>query len=476
MATDVEPTEPRSRRAILAGALAGLAGLIAGRAAAPYAATAAAGDPLIIGNTTNNAGTANTTLTTASAGTALLITQNGAGTALRGSAVGAGSIAGFFTAYNGTGISGVTGNGGTYGVFAQNNGPEGAAGALRANGGQNHGIVASTANGGKYAITATGADGAAIYGTAAQNGIEGVGYRAVYGHTADSFGAAGIWGFATGQDSFGVLGEVNNATGRAGVFGVNYADSATSFGVDGRTGSTINGGSGVHGFDQSGTAITNGVWGVTNSSSGNGVYGQATVDTGNAFGVYGYGVGDARGVVGQSETGTALHAIGDAIVNGELAVGGTLSKGAGGFKIDHPLDPANKYLLHSFVESPDMLNVYSGVATLDANGLAAVRLPAYFDAVNRDIRYQLTAIGKAAPDLHVKSKAKGNAFSIGGGAAGQEVSWQVTGIRQDAYAKAHPVVVELAKAGAEKGRYLHPTENGVAKSKGLNNAPKGGKA
>jgi hypothetical protein len=37
-----------------------------------------------------------------------------------------------------------------------------------------------------------------------------------------------------------------------------------------------------------------------------------------------------------------------------------------------------------------------------------------------------------------------------------EVSWQITGIRQDAWANAHRIPVEEDKAGLEKGRYLYP--------------------
>src|SRR5712691_911224 len=163
VAIDSVPNETKSRRAILVGAAGGLAALIAGRLASPDRASAAAGDPMIIGSSANSAGTANTALTTASSGTALLVTQNGGGTALRGSAVGPGSIAGFFTASNGTGISGVTSAAGSYGVFGQNNGAAGSAGAIRASGGQNHGLVASTANNSKYAVEAVGANGTAIY-------------------------------------------------------------------------------------------------------------------------------------------------------------------------------------------------------------------------------------------------------------------------------------------------------------------------
>jgi hypothetical protein len=60
---------------------------------------------------------------------------------------------------------------------------------------------------------------------------------------------------------------------------------------------------------------------------------------------------------------------------GDVAVGGILTKAGGSFKIDHPLDPSNKYLYHSFVESPDMKNIYDGIAALDAAGEATVELP-----------------------------------------------------------------------------------------------------
>ncbi len=148
---------------------------------------------------------------------------------------------------------------------------------------------------------------------------------------------------------------------------------------------------------------------------------------------------------------------------GDVHVSGTLSKAAGTFKIDHPLDPRNKYLSHSFVESPDMMNVYNGNVATDANGEASVELPAYFAALNRDFRYQLTTIGGHAP-VYIAEEIKDNRFKIGGGTPGLKVSWQVTGVRQDAYATAHPIVVEEDKA-AERGRFLNPEELG--RSRGL---------
>jgi len=154
--------------------------------------------------------------------------------------------------------------------------------------------------------------------------------------------------------------------------------------------------------------------------------------------------------------------------HGKVQVTGTLTKGGGSFKIDHPLDPANKYLSHSFVESPDMKNVYDGVVVLDERGEAVVGLPAWFDALNHDFRYQLTCIGSHAP-VYVAEKIRDNRFRIAGGTPGLEVSWQVTGIRQDAFAQAHPIVVEEEKPPAEQGLYLHPEELGQPESLAIGN-------
>ncbi|MDI6804573.1 MAG: hypothetical protein QME58_12140 [Bacteroidota bacterium] len=146
---------------------------------------------------------------------------------------------------------------------------------------------------------------------------------------------------------------------------------------------------------------------------------------------------------------------------------GILSKSAGSFKIDHPLDPGNKYLYHSFVESPDMMNVYNGNITLDANGEALVELPAYFEALNSDYRYQLTAIGAPGPNLYIAQKISGNRFKIAGGQPGMEVSWQATGIRQDPFAEKHRIQVEVEKTGVERGKYIHPKEYGVSETMGM---------
>jgi trimeric autotransporter adhesin len=148
-------------------------------------------------------------------------------------------------------------------------------------------------------------------------------------------------------------------------------------------------------------------------------------------------------------------------MQGDLSITGTFSKGSGSFKIDHPLDPANKYLSHSFVESPDMMNIYNGNIVTNQHGLATVVLPDYFEALNRDFRYQLTVVGKFAQAIIIQEVRNGR-FVIKTSKPSVKVSWQITGIRHDAFAQAHPIRVEEEKNGSERGHYLHPEVFGVS--------------
>ncbi|HHQ47948.1 MAG TPA: hypothetical protein ENK19_03590 [Acidobacteria bacterium] len=167
------------------------------------------------------------------------------------------------------------------------------------------------------------------------------------------------------------------------------------------------------------------------------------------------------GVYGSSSTGYAGY------FDGNVHVSGTLSKSAGSVRIDHPLDPANKYLQHSFVESPDMMNIYNGNVVLDEHGEAVVELPDWFEALNRDFRYQLTPLSGPMPNLWIGRKIKDNRFTISGGTPGGEVSWQVTGIRHDPWAEAHRIRVEEAKPAELRGTYLHPELYGQPRERGI---------
>ena len=177
----------------------------------------------------------------------------------------------------------------------------------------------------------------------------------------------------------------------------------------------------------------------------------------NVYGVYGYNTSStaARFYHGGSSYAYFGGSTRGGFVKGNFEVDGTFINSGGSFRIDHPLDPSQKYLQHSSVESPDMKNVYDGVAVLDASGQAIVVLPDWFDALNRDFRYQLTCIGGFAP-VYIAEKISGNRFTIAGGDPGLEVSWQVTGIRQDVWAEANRINVEVQKQGKERGTYLYP--------------------
>jgi hypothetical protein len=223
-------------------------------------------------------------------------------------------------------------------------------------------------------------------------------------------------------------------------------------------------------------------------------HGVSGYSTGN-YGVYGNSDSQV-GVYGTSHTGIGIFARSDsgraAFLRGSVSIVGRLYKTAGSFKIDHPLDPANKYLYHSFVESPDMKNIYDGVVMLDDKGEAEIELPDWFGALNKDFRYQLTAIGAPGPNLYIAeeisdtittttnygSSSSGSSnnnnnnssrFKIAGGTSGMRVSWQVTGIRKDAWANANPIEVEEDKPAKERGYYLHPDLYGQPEESGISN-------
>jgi hypothetical protein len=299
----------------------------------------------------------------------------------------------------------------------------------------------------------------------------------VYGE-AGGLGGAGLWGVA--EAGYGVVGEGwyngvdgethSTITNASGVRGLATASSGQTIGVEGVStrspqGTGVAGrGAAVGGYftASNGTAVQGfGIAGALfGGSTGDGVYGESA-GGGNTAGVHGRGTGpNSTGVWGQGPGGQGPNVAG--YFSGNLYVTGTKS-----FKIDHPLDPANKYLVHFCVESDEVLNTYSGNVVLDANGEAWVELPAYFEALNKDFRYQLTAIGAPGPNLYIAQKIWGNRFKIAGGTPGMEVSWQVTGIRNDPYLKAHPAQVEVEKTGKERGKYIHPKEYGVSETLGI---------
>lgn len=263
--------------------------------------------------------------------------------------------------------------------------------------------------------------------------------RGVFG-ISESISGIGTSGYASSLtgNTTGVFGSVESPNG-VGISGFTAAITGPTVGVFGSAGSSS--GTGVSGYAAAATGFTTGVIGGSESVSGTGVMGIAYAVSGPNAGVYGK-TNSPQGWAGYFD--------------GDVNINGTLVKSAGSFRIDHPLDPENKYLSHSFVESPDMMNVYNGNITLDANGEGWVDLPAYFEALNRDFRYQLTAIGAPGPNLYIAEAVSNNRFKIAGGTANLVVSWQVTGIRHDSYALANPIIVEEDKSDTQSAIFSEP--------------------
>ena len=289
----------------------------------------------------------------------------------------------------------------------------------------------------------------------------------------------GVWGDSGSQGAFaGGNGVIGSAGLSSGVAGFTLADSDRAAGVFGAgpvvgVAGGVNGSNtapsgpvGVYGTGANGQNLGGlGVFGESDTSdgilgestSGNGVRGLSSTGAG-VLGISFQNIG----LLGVSN-GAGLIAAGGTDAGfffGNVSVTGSISKGGGGFIIDHPLDPSGRYLRHSFVESSEMKNLYDGIAVCDDRGEATVSLPEWFGSLNADVRYQLTAVGASAPDLYISEELQNNQFKLAGGSSGLKVSWQVTGVRRDAWAAANPIPVEEDKSKEDRGRYLHPEVHG----------------
>ena len=228
--------------------------------------------------------------------------------------------------------------------------------------------------------------------------------------------------------------------------------------------------SGIRGIYSS-TTIGEAVYGVT--SSGNGITGVSNTNLGmyaisNAVG--GGGLLAEGGYIGLQGTNKSSNVDRQAVrgensgsaggyaglfSGGTTAVFGTLVKSSGAFLIDHPVEPETKFLYHSFVESPDMKNIYDGVVTTNGSGMAVVTMPGWFETLNMDFRYQLTCIGQFAQAI-VANEISNNSFVIQTNQPNVKVSWQVTGTRNDPWAQDNRIPVEKGKRPDEIGHYIYP--------------------
>jgi len=315
-----------------------------------------------------------------------------------------------------------------------------------------------------------------IYGCSVNGSSPGAGWQVVNSSSAAS--STALTGYANSPSGsvIGVQGRTDSPTG-VGLQGIAFSTTGNSYALTGNNYSTS--GTGVLGVAATTTGLNIGVYAKTNSANGYGVYSIGSNSAGGPIGVYGEGSGPSgKGVQGvvlaSSTTSAAIYGVAPSPSSagyfiGNVAIFGnfSVSNGTKQFKIDHPLDPANKYLVHAAVESPDVMNIYNGNTTTNAEGEATVNLPAYFEALNRDFRYQLTVIGQFAQAI-VSSEIKENKFSIKTDKPNVKVSWQVTGIRNDPYAANNPMQVEVDKPANERGTYLYPEGYGQPASLGVN--------
>ncbi|MCZ7558574.1 MAG: hypothetical protein M5R41_19475 [Bacteroidia bacterium] len=417
-------------------------------------------------------------------GTAIMASsQDGFG--VSGSSVGGRAISGTSTQSDGVfGITLASGKAGVYGstsvltgfgVYGHNNQAQ-SNGRL---GTEKSGVYGqSTANKGVFGLQGSAAEligtPCGVYGQGADRGVVG----AVPWTAGSPSGKVGVLGYG----EVGVEGTVPGS-------GTN-PPLILSAGVQGRAHTVY----GVAGSSMS----SNGVYGYSNSSDA--IYGRAKTDVkaavygendgsgswgyiGGPYGAYGR-FGAYAGLLGVSDAGvraartgtstlaslvTSTHAgsfVGNVRVQGNLDVTGSIVGASKSFLIDHPRNPTEQYLKHVAIEGEEMLTLYSGNVMLDAQGEATVQLPEYFEDINTDIRYQLTCIGGWA-QVYIAEKVRNNRFRIAGGTPGLEVSWQLSGVRQDAWARKNPLIPVMDKPASERGSYLHPEAWDQPESRGI---------
>jgi hypothetical protein len=378
---------------------------------------------------------------------------------------------------SGTGVAGlaIASSGTTYGVYGFSSSPNGRGIYGRAS------DTTGTTYGGYFESSSS--SGRGVYGEARHIGVQGVATDATGLHYGGLFTSAADQ--ASGIRAF--------ATSTSGIY--------TTYGVYGRSYASVDGSIGVYGRSSynSNYGATYGVYGRSDgqepSPSGPyplGVYGLAG-NASSSFGIGGYfqsnayqGCGaEGQGrLVGVRAVATATSGLNFGVAattssaagvagwfEGDVNVTGDIHKSNCYFLIDHPLDPENKLLRHTCVESPEGLLIYRGTATLGTDGESVVELPSYFGALTdeRNASVHLTPHGK--PFLTGFEWQPGHrAFTVYGSPE-RTVSWMVLAGRDDPVARQHmrPVEEEKGTNGSlcDRGKLLYPTEYGYPKNKGM---------
>jgi hypothetical protein len=269
----IDTVTPRSRRAVLAASLGGLAAAVAATLGRPAGALAADNLPVNIGQ--ENHGTIETGV----------VNDDGNETAFYGHVAG-GGVGLLGESNTGLGVKGTSNNvalwgqGGVSGVFAQ-----GGTQAIEATSSTGKGVRASSSSGiGVHAssgsnigVQGDSTSGYGVYGASTSN-------RGVYGVSTQDIG---VYGIASGAGKPGAVGQ--SAANGTGVFGWSGIGSLPV--PPTRTG--------VYGIATQ-DSVSRGVYGK--STLGRGVFGEAS----SGLGVRGYAT-SGDGLSGEAVTGFALH-------------------------------------------------------------------------------------------------------------------------------------------------------------------------
>jgi hypothetical protein len=324
--------------------------------------------------------------------------------------------------------------------------------------------------------------GTGVSVTAGGNGVRAEGGKSDGDTSPAGAGVVAVGGnsssltFAGGNGVFAFGGSASEHDGGAGVVASGGSSTAS-----GGTGVSANGGAAVGTSGSGGDGVITAGGGGPNGGDGVLARGGNSIDSGaGGTGVVAIG-GTGAFSDAQNRGGTGIIASGGQGTNGSMRgfagifIGdlevrdgnfAVLAGGTKNFKIDHPLDPENKYLYHAAIESSEVLNVYSGNVTTDEMGESTVSLPDWFQAINRDFRYQLTVVGTFAQAI-VADEIQKNRFRIKTSVPRVKVSWQVIGVRSDAAFLRRSFKVEEEKPQAERGTYLSPEAYNQPEERGV---------
>jgi len=246
----------------------------------------------------------------------------------------------------------------------------------------------TSTNGFSYGVVGelptAGSTGTAVRGVAPFYGVSGEAVNngvGVLGTTTDSGvgvygrGREGVIGDSqvTSGNSTGVFGTSQSTSGE-GVHGSAAASSGTAIGVCGD--SSSNGGRGVYGYTSSTSGVTFGVFGQAQSTSGRGVRGEALATTGTNYGVQGRTHSPSGwGVISYGSSGTT---------------------GQKNFIQPHPTDPTKE--IHFFSLEGNESGTYFRGNDHIVRGRAVIEVPEEFRLVSIEegMTVQLTPIGAPA--------------------------------------------------------------------------------